>query len=212
MCISVEYISKSLGRRFFSFTTFLAIFFIFSSIASANYFNNTRKGNGFHYAWYDPSVAQYGYTTHFNDGRNYWNQSPEIGIGLSNTYKKWDDKYIIANSSVAGLYGQIYVAKYVIDSSGTYATYGQDEWKDDYWDFCNVIMYDNTMKFTENWTRSYVSYNAVHEIGHSIMMAHESLSNDSVMRQGWRVIPGGSGNIKITDYDKTDVYNKWKNY
>lgn len=82
-----------------------------------------------------------------------------------------------------------------------------------YWDFCNVILYDNRMKQQYPFNQTYVSRNAAHEIGHSVKLDHESASGDtSVMRRGWYAIPGGSGNITITSFDKNNAYNKWKNY
>ncbi len=202
---------KSIGFTF-AFVLFFSAFFSITPTVSAFYYQNTRHGNGFHYAWYDPSVAQYGYTAHFNDGRTYWNQSPEIGIGKSDSYQKWNDKYVISTSSVPGLVGEVYNAVYVTDSSGTYAKYGSGEWADLYWDFCNVVLYDNTMKQQSPYNQTYVSRNAAHEIGHSIKMDHELASTDTVMSRGWKPIPGGSGNITITTYDKNNAYAKWKNY
>ncbi len=57
---------------------------------------------------------------------------------------------------VPNLVGEVYNAIYVTDSSGTYATYGRGEWSDLYWDFCNVILYDNTMKQQYPFNQTYV--------------------------------------------------------
>lgn len=68
------------------------------------------------------------------------------------------------------------------------------------------------MKQQSPYNQTYVSRNAAHEIGHSIKMDHELASTDTVMSRGWKPIPGGSGNITITTYDKNNAYAKWKNY
>lgn len=186
--------------------TALLLSSIFSTVASADSFNGGRKGNGMHYAYYSPSVYEKGYSTYFHDARTYWNQSPKIGIGQSNTYKKWDDRYYANFAQNTDILGQIYIAKYI----NNVAQYGQDAWINHYWDFTHVILYYNSIQKSSANTRSKVSYIAAHEVGHSIKMAHTTKSN-SVLRtpyQGY-LIPGGSGNITISASDKASVNAKW---
>ncbi|MFC9706635.1 hypothetical protein ACFTRD_00585 [Paenibacillus sp. NPDC056933] len=179
--------------------SFLAVF-LCGSFASADYFSGTRKNGSKPMAYYHSSVADYNYTSHYDAGRTYWNGNSRVNIArtLTNSTVTRPDIYYIGNTATANFYGQIVP----YNSSGS--TVGPD----DYWDYTAVFMYDNTMRATgSGYTSANIRYNAAHEIGHTIKMAHVPIPYNSVMVQGWRAVPGS-----ITTYDSGEVNSKWPSF
>lgn len=163
-----------------------------STIASADYFSDGRTSNAKPYAWYDASVINYGYTSHYDAGRVYWNSHSAVDIKKSITNSSTYDKYYVGNTSTSGLLGRIPPK----NSSGL------ETGVDSFWSYVVVTIYDNQMKAQSNYSASYVNMNTAHEIGHSIKMAHAALAYNSVMPQG--AIPSS-----LTSYDSGEAGKKW---
>lgn len=172
------------------------LLFTFTTSASANYFGGSRTKNAKPVVYYDSSVSKYGYTSNFDAGRAYWNSHSAVNITKSTSYKKGMDQYLVANTSVAGLLGEIIP----VNSSGIEVSTSAS------WSYVLVKIYANQMKNLSNYDSSHISMNAAHEIGHSIKMAHASKAYNSVMPQGWRKLPSS-----LTSYDKGEVTKKWGN-
>lgn len=153
---------------------------MFGSIASADYWGGNRKGGPNPSAFYHSSVNQYGYTGAYDAGRGYWNANSKVNITRTPIYNAIDppDTYYIGNSATPNLWGQIAPT----NSSGNLAL------PDEYWVYVEVTMYDNNMRAAGHQPAN-VRYNAAHEIGHTIKMAHVPIPTNSVMVQGWWAIP-----------------------
>ncbi|SFF05955.1 hypothetical protein SAMN04487969_112157 [Paenibacillus algorifonticola] len=187
-------------RYVYSMTlSFLAVF-LFGSVVSADYFSGNRKNGAKPLAYYHSSVADNGYTSHYDAGRAYWNGNSKVNIVKTetNSVVSRPDVYYIGNTSIAGFFGQTIA----YTSSGDITT------ADSYWDYTTVFMYDNTMRAKgSDYSAPTVKYNAAHEIGHSIKMAHVPFPYNSVMVQGWRSVPSA-----ITTYDSEQVDSKWASF
>lgn len=185
--------SKSL-KIIIVFLTILMFWSIIGEVVNAAYFGGGRKNNASPYAFYHSSVSSYGYTSHYDAGRAYWNSHPRVNIKKTTSTSGRPDIYYIGNSSVSGLLGQII----------PYTSYGSQAGVHSYWDYTTVFMYDNQMKSQSSYSSSRVRYNAAHEIGHTIKMAHVPIPHNSVMVQGFYNIPSS-----ITSFDYGEVSAKW---
>ncbi|GBF74412.1 hypothetical protein PA598K_02755 [Paenibacillus sp. 598K] len=187
---------KRLKAKYFSMLAFSVLSLVlFGSVASADYFGGTRKDGSRPSAFYHSTVAQYGYTGAYDAGRAYWNAKSQVNITravISNPIDR-PDTYYIGNTSVPDFWGQIAP----INSSGVIAQ------PNEHWVYVDVIMYDNTMRASGH-QQANVRYNAAHEIGHTIKMAHVNIPTNSIMVQGWWPIPAS-----ITTYDSNQVDLKW---
>lgn len=168
-------------------------FFIIGGVAEAATFGGGRVNNAKPLAFYHSSVSSYGYTANYDAGRAYWNAHSKVDIRKS-TGSSGADRYYIGNTSVTGLLGVM--TPYTL--TGTVASVNSN------WAYTTVYMYDNTMRSTGSNTNARRNYNAAHEIGHSIKMAHVPLPTNSVMVQGWRDIPSG-----LTSFDRGEIDKKW---
>lgn len=174
--------------------TILLISSFAGSPASADYLGGGRKDNASPRAYYHSSVTSYGYVSHYDAGRAYWNSHLQVNITKTPYTTSRPDIYYIGNSSVSGLLGQII----------PYNSAGSQVGATSYWDYTTVFMYDNQMRAQSTFNSKYTHYNAAHEIGHTIKMAHVSSPYNSVMVSGWRAIPG-----YLTTYDSGQVSAKW---
>lgn len=183
-------------KYFYAITFVFVAVFLFGSLVSADYLSGGRKNNAKPLAFYHSSVADAGYTSHYDAGRAYWNGNSKVNIvrTMFNSVTDRPDIYYIGNTSIPNLAGQ----------TVGYTSSGAQTSPDNYWDYTTVYMYDNVMRVTDPYTSEHVKFNAAHEIGHTIKMAHTSLGFNSVMPQGWRVIPSS-----ITPYDSEQVNSKW---
>jgi hypothetical protein len=191
------------GLNFLLFSAII-FFIIHTNATNATTFNGSRNGSGTHTAWYDSSISAYGYTYHFDSARSYWNyNSSNVYIGKnSGTHQKYQDRYYVGNSEVANLIGTAIFYQY------TWYSYTQVS-ANEYWDFCELIIYDNNMKKSSNYSSSAVKMNIAHEIGHTLKMDHAPTyygANyyDTVMNQGFYPIYSST-----TNYDKQELYDKW---
>lgn len=160
--------------------------------AKADFFGGDRKNGPAPRAFYTSSVSMLGYTANYDAGRAYWNSNSLVNIQKVGNINR-PDLYYIGDTSVPGL-GQ--VTPY--NSAGLVAPLNG------YWDYTTVFMYHNQMVAQSNYTNSRINYNAAHEIGHTLKMAHVGPPTNSVMVQGWRNIPS-----TITSYDSGEINRKW---
>lgn len=168
---------------------------IFEASVGATAFGGGRKNNGWPKAYYHSSVAANGYTSNYDAGRAYWNQSYIVTIGKTTSTANRPDIYYIGNTSIPGVIGQF----------TPYNSLGNPVTVNSYWDYTTVFMYDNQMRALSNYTTLRINYNAAHEIGHTVKMAHpSSVLYLSVMAQGWNDLP-----YSIRPYDLDEVNKKW---
>lgn len=174
--------------------SFLLFSTVFGSVANADYFSGGRKNDAHPFAYYASSVSNYGYTSYYDAGRAYWNKHSKVNILRTTSTSGRPDIYYISNTSVTELFGQIIP----YNSSGTQVSTSS------YWDYTTVFMYDNQLRVSSKYSASTVKYNAAHEIGHTIKMAHVAAAYNSVMVQGLYNIPSS-----LTSYDSSQVSAKW---
>ncbi|WP_142296439.1 zinc metalloprotease [Lottiidibacillus patelloidae] len=175
-----------------------------TSKTTATTFPEDRNGLGTHTAWYDSSIAAYGYTYHFDAARTYWNyNSSKVHISKNTgSHKKYQDRYYVANSEVKDLIGLAAYYQYTWFSS-------ENVGSNDYWDYCEIVIYENNMRASSNYSSNAVKMNIAHEIGHTLKMGHAPMyygANyyDSVMNKGFYPIYSST-----TDYDRQELYFKW---
>lgn len=176
----------------FSFS--IIIVFFFNAVISADVFSGGRYRDSKPYVYYHSSVSDYGYTSNYNRGRSYWNTHKNVNIQMTPSVAYVKDTYSIGNTSVSGLLGQIIP----YDSNGNVVS------PTAYWRYVSVFMYHNQMVLQSNNSTSRVNYNAAHEIGHTIKMAHVPTPYNSVMPQGFIPIPSS-----LTPYDSSQINIKW---
>jgi hypothetical protein len=182
----------------------IIIFMLHISETNAASFQGSRNGSGMHTAWYDSSIASYGYTSHFDAARSYWNySSSNVYISKnSGTHKKYQDRYYVGNTEVKNLIGLAAFYQYTWYSSKSVEA-------DEYWDYCEIIIYENNMRSSSNYSDSSVKMNIAHEIGHTLKLAHAPTYYgvpyyESVMNTGFFPIYSPT-----TDYDIQSLTNKW---
>lgn len=175
--------------------TFLIFIVPFSGVEASTYPGGRNRGAS-PQAYYTDSVAQFGYTANYDRGRAYWNTHPRVNIQRTFNLSTQPDRYFVSATFQAGLLGRIF----------PYGRNGNQVGSGEYWQYVSVYMYANQMRGQSNYQSSAVSYNAAHEIGHTIKLGHQPLLVDSVMAQGFRPIPSS-----LTNPDRTSVNRKWPN-
>ncbi|MFM9282163.1 hypothetical protein [Paenibacillus jiagnxiensis] len=168
----------------------------FASISYATIWAGGRSSGANFSAYYDSSVASYGYTNHYDSARADWNSaSSSVNITKTTSTSGNPDKYYVGVSSVAGLLGQI--SRYT--SSGQVVTSLSDDWA-----YATVSIYHNNMDAygEDGMSQSERISNATHEVGHTLSMAHPVTSRSSVMKQGVQ-------SIGVQSYDKESLIEKW---
>lgn len=174
---------------------FLFSSLLFSSSASANYWSGSTSTGGHAKVNYASSVSSYGYTSIYDTAISRWN-----GISSKVSVKKASasyttDTYYVGTTSVADRTG--YMQPMGARGSVCY---------DCTWTYTRVYLYDNNMdKFDYSTTNRTAT--AVHEVGHSLKLAHtpSSSSSSSIMKQGRKSF------TYPTSYDKGQLKNKWGN-
>jgi hypothetical protein len=159
----------------------LVFLFVLPVVALADIFGGD-KAHPVTYAWYDDSVSAYGYTPHYDAGREYWNGITDYAHVYSNKgdYVDGHDKYYIGHSNpdpdVVGQMTPFYITWY-----GEHL----EAWDNDDWDYCVVTMYHENMEYILSYSAGTVKYNAAHEIGHSLKLAHPTHDANTVLEQGF---------------------------
>lgn len=172
----------------------LAALLCFSSISFGESFGGGRS-NG-HLSYYlDESALQYGYGPHLNHAANAWNNiSPSVTLSTSQS-SKGADVYMVGNSAIDGLLG-VHVP-YVTGFLGKPKVASVF----DTWQYSALVLYHNNMQAKGLTYQQRIS-NAIHEIGHSLGLAHPSQGVPSVMKQG-------ISDLMPTSYDRFELINKW---
>lgn len=174
---------------------------------SATVFGKTRNGGGVFNAYYDHSVTQKGYTTQFNWARSQWSAaSSKVSIGQTTTATTSTDQYHIGYMPVSGHYGQTYTYK----KTGVFIDPNEGNW-----DYSKIYIYDNTIVDDNMKNDTNMKSVVVHEVGHSLGLAHtnevnSTLRSQSVMTSGGD--PFVNYNVSApSDYDKGELRYKWGN-
>lgn len=173
----------------------LASIFCLMTFAYADSFVGGRQNAQINY-YLDASAIQYGYAPHFNRAAKAWN-----GISASVNLKevespKGADLYMVGNSSIDGLLGaHVPYQKGFLGKPKVVSEY-------DFWQFSSVVLFHNNMVANGLTYHQRVS-NAIHEIGHTLSLAHPSQTVPSVMKQG-------ISDLMPTSYDRFELINKWQ--
>jgi hypothetical protein len=182
----------------------IILFMLHVSDSNADTFIGDRYGSGTHSAWYHSSVSDYGYSNHFDQALTYWNNNSSNVYVTRNygTYENYQDRYYVGTTEVKDLIGLTAFYQYRFPSYTNVSS-------DDYWDFCDAIIYENTMRSSSNYSTEAVIMNIAHEIGHTLKLAHTPMYygapyHDSVMNNGFYPIYPS-----MTDYDYQELTSKW---
>ncbi|WP_144941340.1 hypothetical protein [Paenibacillus sp. 32O-W] len=184
-----------MAKKYLSVTV-VSIFVVvlFSQIAFADIWGGNKYWNGITIVEYDDSVANYGYTEHYDEAMENW-RNISSQVTLQKASHQYADRYYVGNTDDATLLGV--VIPYTI--SGKKLGY-ESNWSAGY---ATAIIYDNTMN-SYNMTYAQKVSNATHELGHTLKLAHPSSTQVSVMNQGIQ-------SIGPTTYDKNELKRKWGN-
>ncbi|RKP54416.1 hypothetical protein D7Z26_13775 [Cohnella endophytica] len=155
-------------------------------------------------AYYDGSVASYGWGSIFDSGRSNWGGiSSKVSIGKTTSTANYPDKYYVGQTSNANLWG--FAPAYKKDANGNIVLADVNY---DTWLYCTVSAYENTIKLNQPGgltTSQTISSVTTHEIGHTLSLGHSPSSETSVM------VSAGATNFSPTNYDKTELKSKWGN-
>jgi hypothetical protein len=181
-------------KTLFTIVGFLSIIVIFASSTSfATIFSGGRSSANFN-AYYDSSVASYGYTNHYDTARADWSAaSSKVNIGKTTSTSGSPDKYYVGTTSVVGLLGV----------QTPYNSSGQNVGTSSTWAYSTVAIYDNQMNDFGMSFSERVS-NATHEVGHTLSQAHPVTSQNSVMIQSIQ-------SIGVQNWDRESLIAKWGN-
>lgn len=166
------------------------------SMLSAQSFSGGRKTAVFE-AYYDASVANYGYRQTYDQAIANWNAtSSKVSITKTTSTASLPDKYYVGNTTVPLLWGQISPYKKNLLGNIVVAK------TTDTWLYSTVSIYHNNM-YDYSFTAAEIHSNATHEVGHTLSQAHPPLdAKSSVMFQGRQ-------SIKPTSYDIASIQAKW---
>ncbi len=177
----------------------LSTFLIIPLTVSADYHAGGRTSPIFT-AYYDGSVASYGYTAHLDTGRTAWYQVGKVNISKSSSNSSSYDEYYVGTNTDPTLLG----AQTPYKNGTVPGTHVFAGW-DGTWKYSVLSLYDNNMN------NAGFSYNdkvgvAVHEVGHTLALKHTTAPNLSVMASGtW----AGNPTYLPTTYDIGQLKAKW---
>ncbi|KOY83310.1 hypothetical protein I6G82_06060 [Lysinibacillus macroides] len=186
----------------------IALLLLMSSVVSADtwFMHRSNKFNSILTAYYDSSVATYGYTSAYDDARARWGGiSSDVSISKTTSTNNNPDKYYIGTTASPTLIGRM--IPYTKTSTG----FITEASVDDDWLYATVRMYYNNMNsFGMNYSQ--IVSNAVHEIGHSLKLAHPGQGTESstpVPSGQYSVMNQGIQSIGPQSYDKNELIKKW---
>lgn len=164
-----------------------------SSLVRADYHPQGGRSTGKFNAYYDASVTTYGYTGIYDTARTSWNGiSSTVSIGKTTSASGLPDKYYVGTSATVGLLGQ--AAYYDANNNPVCPNCLRA--------YTLVSSYANNL---EGSSYSAKVSNATHEIGHSLALAHTTVTGiNSVMYQGLQ-------EIGPQQYDKSQLKARWGN-
>jgi hypothetical protein len=193
---------KRSTKKFLMICLVITLYNLSSICAHADYHSGTLLNKSQYNSvrlWRTPSITDYGYFSINSDARNNW-QSVDystINFTVSSADDSTYDKHYVGTTAVSGKYGEITPKKKNILGILDYAA------PDDDWYHTIVKVFDNQMD-NDQFTEADRIACFMHEIGHSLKLAHPTNSLDSVMLQ----YPLTS--LTITPYDRQELLAKWQ--
>lgn len=157
-------------------------------------------------AYYNSSVANYGYTGAFDAARTAWSGiSSKVNIAKSTTFVNTNDTYIVDGAADPDAYGRVF--PYKSNGSGGFITATVDE----SWHHANLAIYNGSIAQDYPGLDSEKRQTVLHEVGHTIKMAHttETTASNSVMYGGKADGNGTRSSFSVTAYDRGEVIQKW---
>lgn len=182
-------------RIFYRFCTWSLICLLtFQSVSYAETYAGGRT-NGLIQYYLDDSAIAYGYAPHFSQAAASWNGiSQKVSLREAES-AKGADLYMVGNSAIQGLLGaHVPYQKGFLGRPKVASEY-------DPWQFSAVVLYHNNMQAYALTYQQRVS-NAIHEIGHTLGLAHPTQNQPSVMKQG-------ISDLFPTSYDRFELTRKW---
>ncbi|QJD84978.1 hypothetical protein [Cohnella herbarum] len=183
----------------------VALSVVFSSIAFADV-HVYKRNTGYYSAYYDSSIASYGYTSKFDWARSKWTAvSPNLYIGSTTTNDSTTDEYYVGTTAEEGLFGR--TSFYYRSIFGNFPRNPDS----DNWDYSVVSLYDNTFIARNLKTDTAIKNTATHEVGHSVGLEHTT----SATNKASSVMTAGNDSLKdrtITtpsSYDLNNITTKW---
>lgn len=173
-------------------------------LAAQNIYSGTRTGGitGARYtAYYDPSIANYGYTGAFDNGRASWNGiSSKVAVDKSTSYNDANDFYLVSGADRRPIGGETLAV--VRDANGNFVAGNIDQT----WHHAQITMYHGSYVnlFSDTALRATrIRQGVTHEIGHSLKQDHDSQPvGTSIMRSDG----DASG---VTTYNRNELIRKW---
>ncbi|WP_187644965.1 matrixin family metalloprotease [Paenibacillus terrae] len=180
--------------------SFICFLVVFVPSANATTFGHIHSQGGKFGAYYDSSIASYGYTSHFDFARNAWaGISPNVAISKSNTKGYGIDEYYVGTSSTPHLYGlftpynNVFGAGVPVDPSNSN------------WVYSVISVYDNNLNTDGYKNSTNIRHTTTHEVGHSLGLAH---TEDASKKAASVMTAGSEANRSIntpSDYDKNQL-------
>lgn len=153
------------------------------------------RSSGFVQYYLDDSAVQYGYAPHFSQAASSWNGISQKVSLKEAEIPKGADIYMVGNSAINGLLGaHVPYQKGFLGKPKVASEY-------DPWQFSAVVLYHNNMQAYALTYQQRVS-NAIHEIGHTLGLAHPTQNQPSVMKQG-------ISDLIPTSFDRFELTRKW---
>lgn len=189
------------GKRIVALTLFSILALIFPGTAFADIWGGvfTDRTDAVFDAYYDASVASYGYTDHYDQAREWWSYvSSKVYIGKTTSTSNYPDKYYAGVTEDPDLLGL--TINYKKGFLGRIVTAG---FNDD-WLYSTVAIYDNNIQ-SVGLDRDQIMTLTSHELGHTVKLAHTTDSGVvSVMfAYFFDCYPTPTG------YDEGELRTKW---
>lgn len=186
----------------------VALATVLSSIAYADTYNYGQRVTGTFSAWYDSSVASYGYTGKLDWARSKWTGvSSNVSIGYSSTNKSSTDEYYVGTSSTPHLYGHTAFYEKFLGVGVPQNPNTTD------WDYAVISLYDNNLDADGLKNDTNIKNTATHEVGHSVALDHTTSAANkatSIMTEGSDPLRDRSITAPST-YDKNELKSVWGN-
>ncbi|MEK3760996.1 matrixin family metalloprotease [Paenibacillus sp. FSL P4-0338] len=181
---------------------------IFIGNADADLFGYKRKSGGNFSAWYDSSVASYGYTGAYDTARSNWGGiTSKVSIGKTSSPDGYStDEFYVGTTSDPKLMGSntSYTVAWPVNNPVN--RYEKN------WDYSVNSLYHNNVYVPSNdaATAFKARYTTTHEIGHSLGLDHTTGTNaqNSLMKGSFT---GSETSHSPTTYDKNQLKSLYGN-